>query len=650
MKKLLVLLCLLVVSAVEAQAPQYLNYQGIARDASGNIITTAIGVKFEILQGGASGTLVYDETNTIMPSSAGIFTTAIGSGAASTGTFSAINWANSPYFLRISIDPAGGTSYSTVGTSELLSVPYALYAEKAGNTQTVSITGPGVSGSYPNYTITPPGALTASTGISISGGTITNTAPDQPVTIVGLGSTTVSGAYPNFTISTPVTSTATSTGSLQINPPHTITNLGPGNNSITIQPTNISGPNVVGSYPNYTIGIGAAPNIIGTGVTNVIAAGNNYTVNTPPVNMTYLPGTGMLTYIQATGSNTLNISPAVTFTNNVITVGSNSTTIPVTGIWTRPTTTVTTLTNVNDNVGIGISTPGNRLHVVESANGLAAVKAVNTYTTVSNPSAMGLWAESSNPNGTSAGVYGVHNGGGNGVSGISTTSTYSSTAGVYGYAAGTLSTNVSVQADVNNGNSIGVFVNSFSGHTGTGLYSLKAGSGGNAAKMEISNTANSADALLATTNGIGAAIHAINGPTVAGSSNAAVWLENGHLRSTQTIPPTTSTVSVSGGGISSVTVTLGAGSTDVKGTLLAVITTTGIINSGNGFAVRVNFNKSYTVAPVVVVVPSSDNALLHPFISAVSPSSFTVTIKNGTAGNMSSGTTFAINLNYMVIE
>src|SRR5581483_10598308 len=65
--------------------------------------------------------------------------------------------------------------------------------------QTVNISGPGVLGAYPNYTITNPASPVAGAGISIVSGTITNTAPDQTVTIAG-----AVGAYPNFTV-TPTT-------------------------------------------------------------------------------------------------------------------------------------------------------------------------------------------------------------------------------------------------------------------------------------------------------------------------------------------------------------------------------------------------------------------------------------------------------------
>lgn len=133
MKKSLIIVLIFLNGLVFAQAPHLLNYQGVARDASNNIVTSLIGLKFEIVQGSTSGTVVYSESNSATPSTAGIFTAKIGGGTPSIGTFSLISWATGPYFVRVSIDPAGGSSYSVVGTSQLLSVPYALYAEKAGS-------------------------------------------------------------------------------------------------------------------------------------------------------------------------------------------------------------------------------------------------------------------------------------------------------------------------------------------------------------------------------------------------------------------------------------------------------------------------------------------------------------------------------------
>ena len=129
---------------------------------------------------------------------------------------------------------------------------------------------------------------------------------------------------------------------------------------------------VSGGYPNYTISapvptVTPPPNIIGAGITNVTNAGNNYTVSTPPVNMTYMPGTGILSYSQAIGPNTVNINPALTFTNGTLGVGANTVTIPGAGLWSRPTATTTILSNASDFVGIGINSPTTKLHLHDSS-------------------------------------------------------------------------------------------------------------------------------------------------------------------------------------------------------------------------------------------------------------------------------------------
>jgi hypothetical protein len=311
MKRGLLLAILFLSKLIYSQAPQSIHYQGVARDAGGTIIASGnIGLKFEILQGATS---VYSEEQSVIPSAAGIFTAAIGTGTNTSGSFSAINWSAGLYFIRVSLDETGGTSFTTVGTSQLRSVPYSLYAEKAGSVdlnagtgisissgsiintapdQPVNITGAGVTGSYPNYTINTGSAYTGSTGISVTGSVITNTAPDVPINLVGAGGTTIGGAYPNFTIG-----------------------------SATVAPGAIS----------------------------------------------YTPSTGILEYAPSTGINTVNISPSVSVSGSTLTVGTSSAILPGVGLWTRPTTTATILGNIADFVGIGTTNPNAELHV-ESSN------------------------------------------------------------------------------------------------------------------------------------------------------------------------------------------------------------------------------------------------------------------------------------------
>jgi len=133
MKKLLFSIAFfaLTISAI-AQAPQGFNYQSVMRDNAGLILAnTPIGLKIAIRQTTATGIIVYEETFTPTTSTLGLINVVVGEGAATTGTFNTIDWGTGPYFVEVSADQTGGTSYSIIGTQKLMSVPYALYAENA---------------------------------------------------------------------------------------------------------------------------------------------------------------------------------------------------------------------------------------------------------------------------------------------------------------------------------------------------------------------------------------------------------------------------------------------------------------------------------------------------------------------------------------
>jgi len=235
MKKLITILGAVLFSInILAQAPQKMTYQAVIRNTSNLLVSsTTVGMRISILQGSPTGTPIYVETQTPMTNTNGLATIEIGAGAVVSGNFSTINWGGSSYFVKTETDPAGGTSYSIVGTSQLNSVPYALYAANVAtytagsgisissgtiaNTapnQTVTLAATGISnvtGTYPNFTVNTP-AYTAGTGVSISSGTITNTAPNQTVALTGTGGTTVTGTYPSFNVSTPRIIRGTSSG------------------------------------------------------------------------------------------------------------------------------------------------------------------------------------------------------------------------------------------------------------------------------------------------------------------------------------------------------------------------------------------------------------------------------------------------------
>lgn len=134
---------LLVLGTCFAQSPQKMSYQAVIRNSAGNLVTnTTVGMRLSVLQNSATGIAVYVETQTPSTNANGLVSLEIGSGTVVNGTMSGINWAIGMYFLKTETDPTGGINYTIAGTSQLLSVPYALYAETAGNGGTVGPAGP----------------------------------------------------------------------------------------------------------------------------------------------------------------------------------------------------------------------------------------------------------------------------------------------------------------------------------------------------------------------------------------------------------------------------------------------------------------------------------------------------------------------------
>jgi len=114
-----------------AQAPQGISYQAVAFTTTGDpVVNGNVGIKISILSNSVSGTVVYAETHTKPTNAQGLFNLNIGQGTAVTGTFSSIDWKTGSKFLKVEVDPTGGTNYTIIGTNQLMSVPYALYAEK----------------------------------------------------------------------------------------------------------------------------------------------------------------------------------------------------------------------------------------------------------------------------------------------------------------------------------------------------------------------------------------------------------------------------------------------------------------------------------------------------------------------------------------
>ena len=165
MKRVFTISFLLVAISVFAQAPQAINYQGIARDGSGNpLMSHLLGLELTIHGGSTIGPIVYQETFSPTTNQFGLYTVKIGMGTPVTGNFSTISWGTNSYFLEVGMDITGGNSYVSAGTTQLISVPYALYAETSGS----SIQGPtgltGANGATGNVGATGLTGVTGATG------------------------------------------------------------------------------------------------------------------------------------------------------------------------------------------------------------------------------------------------------------------------------------------------------------------------------------------------------------------------------------------------------------------------------------------------------------------------------------------------------
>jgi len=139
MKKLLsILILVLTVTSMMGQSPEKMSYQAVIRDAGDILLTsTTIGMQISILEGSPTGTAVYVETHTPTTNTNGLVSLIIGDGTIVLGDFSMLDWGTDSHYIKTETDPTGGTSYTIEGTSQLLSVPYALYSKNGGSGNTL---------------------------------------------------------------------------------------------------------------------------------------------------------------------------------------------------------------------------------------------------------------------------------------------------------------------------------------------------------------------------------------------------------------------------------------------------------------------------------------------------------------------------------
>lgn len=240
---LLIITCLLF-TILNAQAPQGINFQAVIRDGSGNIaVNQNVGIRIDIKQGLV--TVVYSERFNATTNQYGLVNLVIGQGTPLLGTFNTLSWSTNSYSVELSVDIAGGTDFKPMGTQQLMSVPYALYAEKSGSG----------GGNADNW-----GTQTAITNATLQG----NGTTASPLSIAPQGAT--SGQVLKWNGTTWLPSSDLTGGSGGADTPYTagtgiaisnrvVSNTGDISNTNEIQTLSVSGNNITLSNGGGTIAI-----------------------------------------------------------------------------------------------------------------------------------------------------------------------------------------------------------------------------------------------------------------------------------------------------------------------------------------------------------------------------------------------------------
>ena len=139
MKKLLSILSIMTLSVMLfAQVPQSFSYQTVIRDANWQAISNQnVSIEIAIIEDASNGAVIYKESHSSTTNDLGLVNLAVGGGVVSFGSWANIDWGNHNYFIQVAVDVTGGVNYIVMGTSQLRSVPYALYAENTGNTSNI---------------------------------------------------------------------------------------------------------------------------------------------------------------------------------------------------------------------------------------------------------------------------------------------------------------------------------------------------------------------------------------------------------------------------------------------------------------------------------------------------------------------------------
>lgn len=375
MKKFIISsLLLLSVIAAGAQAPEKFNYQGIARSGTGApLASQAVAMRISIMDGSAAGTVVYSETQSAVTNAYGLYNVAIGAGTPVTGTMGDIVWGGGEKYIKVELDPAGGTDYVDLGTSQLLSVPYAIFAT-SGTPGPVGPVGP----TGPDGPQGPVGA-TGATGATGVAGPAGPTGPAGSANITGTTNTIA-----KFT-------GATTGGNSQLTDDGTSVGLNTGTLS----------PNIKFQVTAGSIGNAVRATLTGTPATSIATAGSIYGESTTGIGVIGVSGTQNGVYGLSTGTLGGTVGVATGTGNGLWGVATGA---GVAGFFDGGVTGRGIVVSTGAS-GFGTSTPTGRLMVMQPAT---PVPAIDTFPAITGYSytAQGC---------LKAGVYGNYNGSNYGV-------------------------------------------------------------------------------------------------------------------------------------------------------------------------------------------------------------------------------------------